>query len=212
MHARRGSEIGPWACWCQGASYPWSAILPMRLLISPGATLLAATSIHTHTPSVMDQGWRRGKTGMGLQPSQIVKPGRRSCRMWICINCIVLVQPREPSPAIMIEPAPLRGSGFSSIRSGLSSNAQRLVCPSESTTHRDPGRLIGLAFCHHHVRPSKRPSWPQSMSTSPSLWAFAAHICTTGLVRRQATCWCGFATNPSSPLSSFRMGVNVSPG
>lgn len=156
-----------------GATGPhilWSAILPMRLLISLGATLLAHRQPQgsMHTPA-MDQGWRRAKQFVGLQSSQTVRPGRRSCRMWICISCIVLVQPREPSPTIMIEPAPLRVSGFSSIRSGLSSNAQRLVCPSESTTHRAPGRLIGLTFWHHHVRPSKRPSRPQQLSASSSL-------------------------------------------
>lgn len=117
---------------------------------------------------------------MGLQASQIVKPGRRSCRMWISVYCIVLVQPREPSPAIMIEPVPLRGSGFSSIRSGLSSNAQRLVCPSESTTHRDPGRLIGLAFCQHHVRPSQETL----MATIDVYVAFVVGFCCIHLHNR----------------------------
>lgn len=119
----------------KGPHIPWPAILSARLLISLEATPRAATRKYAHTPSVKDQGWRRARAVVGLQSSQTVRPGRRSYRMWICINCIVLVQPREPSPAILIEPVPLRGSGFSSIRSGLSSNAQRLVCPSESTTH-----------------------------------------------------------------------------
>jgi hypothetical protein len=80
--------------------------------------------------------------------------------MWICINCIVLVQPREPSLAIMIEPVSLRGSGFSSIRVDCHQTPNGWCVP-ESTTQR--ARLIGLAFCHHHVRFSKRPSRPQQV-------------------------------------------------
>lgn len=48
--------------------------------------------------------------------------------MWICINCIVLVQPREPSPPVMIEPVSAREWVFIN-QSGLSSNAQQMVCP-----------------------------------------------------------------------------------
>lgn len=47
---------------------PWSPILPMRLLISVGATLPAATGKYARTltsPSVMDQGWRRAKAVRG---------------------------------------------------------------------------------------------------------------------------------------------------
>lgn len=134
---------------------------------------------HTHL-LVKDKGWRWGKSCHGAYThSQSIQPGRRSCQMWVCINCMVLVLPREPSLPIMIEPVSLRGSGFSSIRVDCHQTPNEWCVP-ESTIQHAPGRLIGLAFCHHHVRPSNRPSRPQQLSRSSPLWTFAAYICTTG--------------------------------
>jgi hypothetical protein len=133
----------PWSSnFAQDCSYPLSDAAD-----SPGGAC-------THTFGVRGQGWRRTGAAMGLQSSQSVQPVGRSCRMWVCVNCIVLVDPREPSLAVMIEPVSLRGSGFSSIRVDCHQTPNRW-CGPESTTQRAQGRLIGLAFCHHHVRHSK---------------------------------------------------------
>lgn len=155
-HPANASTAKPSDILKAGEEFPNAVMVPCTQSMDP--------TISEHPPALPDRTFCQPDAGKGISDADGQgSVGLGSSRPWSDLAgseksiCIALVHPRQSSSWHLdlichVLPGP---------NSGLSSNpvypftfTQRLVSLSESATHNDSDRLIGLAFRTYHVRPS----------------------------------------------------------